>query len=36
MVEQRAICAANLALFYRFDEALTVSPRPEKGTTPSP
>jgi pimeloyl-ACP methyl ester carboxylesterase len=34
VVEQRPICAGNLALAYRFDEALTVTPRPEKGTTP--
>lgn len=30
-VDQRAVCAANLALAFRFDDALTVDPRPENG-----
>ena len=34
IVELRAVCASNLALFYRFDEALTVNPRIEEGTSP--
>lgn len=33
-VELRAVCAGNLALAHRFDEALTVSPFPEKGMSP--
>lgn len=34
VVEQRAICAGNLALAYRFDVALTVNARNEPGTSP--
>ncbi len=34
IVELRAVCASNLALFYRFDEALTVNPRVFDGTSP--
>ena len=34
IVELRAVCASNLALFYRFDEALTVNPRVEEGVSP--
>ncbi|MEP7120508.1 MAG: alpha/beta fold hydrolase [Byssovorax sp.] len=34
VVEMRAICASSLQLFYRFDEALTVNPRVEQGTSP--
>jgi len=34
IVELRAVCASNLALFYRFDEAMTVNPRIEEGTSP--
>jgi pimeloyl-ACP methyl ester carboxylesterase len=32
-VDQRAVCAANLALGLRFDEALTVDPHPEAGVS---
>jgi pimeloyl-ACP methyl ester carboxylesterase len=31
VVEQRALTAMNLSLAYRFDQALTVRPRPEPG-----
>lgn len=34
IIELRAICASSLQLSYRFDEALTVNPRVEAGTTP--
>jgi pimeloyl-ACP methyl ester carboxylesterase len=34
IVEQRALCAANLQLAFRFDDALTLDPRPAIGTTP--
>jgi pimeloyl-ACP methyl ester carboxylesterase len=34
IIELRAVCASNLALFYRFDEALTVNPQIFEGTSP--
>jgi pimeloyl-ACP methyl ester carboxylesterase len=34
IIELRALCASNLQLAYRFDEALTVNPRVEAGTSP--
>lgn len=34
VVELRALSAANLAIMFRFDESLTVGPRPEKGLSP--
>lgn len=32
-VDQRAVCAANLALAFRFDDALIVDPLPEEGVS---